>query len=349
MEGVGLLHSETDAIGGLGAGIPKVESNQKIMTPLMRRKRLSDITNLTSIGRSPRSKAADQEMAKVVPAVSAKDYISQLLTENSALLTIIEEKNKIIEMNDIELQKVRFMLQKAHQQNAQFAQANSQMLAEFNLGKDRLKAMHHELGCMTANLKAKTLELEDVKKLYKQQKQLDKKIGIEFKENKDMLAEFVPDAFHPAGCQKTSSANRKRTLRSRSLGTTTVIHQVPAKEKSENRRRSLRRRSSNLKAELCEPTEELFEIEDIKFPIRSLTSDHMNEEIFVKLDSSSAKPTSVAIPNPVKVEVQEEESSPRYQNQGSRRSSLGRPMRRAVEKVSSYREVPLNVKMRRDD
>ncbi|KAG1354848.1 shugoshin-1 [Cocos nucifera] len=344
MEGVGLLHSETDAIGGLGAGVPKVESNQKIMTPLIRRKRLSDITNLTSIGRSPRAKAEDREMAKVVPTVSAKDYISQLLTENSALLKIIEEKNKIIEMNGIELQKVRFMLQKAHQQNAQFAQANSQMLAEFNLGKDRLKAMQHELGCMTVTLKAKILELEDVKKLYKQQKQQDKKIGIELKENKNTLAEVVPDAFHPASYQKISGANRKRTLRSRSLGTTTVTHQVPAKDKSENRR-SLRRRSSNPKAELCEPTEELFEIEDIKFPIRSL----VNEEISVQLDSSSAKPTSIAIPNPVKVEVQEERSSPRDQNQGSRRSSIGRPMRRAVEKVSSYKEVPLNVKMRRDD
>ncbi|XP_008804446.2 shugoshin-1-like [Phoenix dactylifera] len=349
MEGVGLFHSETDAIGGLGAGIPKGESNQKIMTPLIRRKRLSDITNLTSIGRSPRSKAEDQEMAKVVPAVSAKGYISQLLTENSALLKIIEEKNKIIEMNGIELHKVRFMLQKAHQQNAQFAQANSQMLAEFNLGKDRLKAMQHELGCMTAALRVKTLELKEATKLYKQHKQLDKKISIEFKENKNMMAEFVPDAFHPARYQKTSGANRKRTLRSRSLGTATVIHPVPAKEKSESRRRSLRRRSSNLKAKLCEPTEELFEIEDIKFPIRSLTGDRMHEDISVQLDSSSAKSTSDAILNPVKVEVQEERSSPQDQNQGSRRSSLGRPMRRAVERVSSYKEVPLNVKMRRDD
>lgn len=69
----------------MAAGFPKVESNQKIMTPLIRRKRLSDITNLTSIGRSPRSKAEDQEMAKVVPDVSAKDYISRLLTVNTFL------------------------------------------------------------------------------------------------------------------------------------------------------------------------------------------------------------------------------------------------------------------------
>lgn len=248
-------------------------------------------------------------------------------------------------MNGIELQKVRLMLQKAHQQNAQFAQANSQMLAEFNLGKDRLKAMQHELGCMTAALRVKTLELEEVKKLYKQHKQPDKMI----KENTYKMAEFVPDAFPPAGYRKTVSACRKRTLRSRSLGTTAVTHQDPAKQKNESRRSSLRSRSSNLKAELCEPTEELFEIADIKFPIRLRTSDPMHEDNSVQLDSSSAKSASDALVKPVKVEEQEEKSSPNNQNQGSRRSSLGRPVRRAAEKVITYKEVPLNVKMRREN
>ncbi|XP_008812402.2 shugoshin-1-like isoform X1 [Phoenix dactylifera] len=319
------------------------------MTSLITRKRLSDITNLTSIRRSPRSKAEDQEMVKAVPTVSAKNYISQLLTENSALSKIIEEKNKIIDMNGIELRKLRFMLQKAHQQNAQFAHTNSQMLAEFNLGKDRLKAMQHELGCMTAALRTKTLELEEVKKLYKQHKQPYKNINIVFKENKNKLAEFVPDASHLASYQKACSPNGKRKLRSRSLGTTTLPQQVAAKEKNECRNsRSLRRRSSNLNAEHCEPTEGLFEIEDIKFPIRSLTSDPMHEDNSAQLEPSSAQPKSDAIMNPVKVELQEEKSSSK-DHQGSRRSSLGRPMRRAAEKVNSYKEVPLNVKMRRNE
>lgn len=103
-----------------------------------------------------------------------------------------------------------------------------------------------------------------------------------------------------------------------------------------------------MNAEHCEPCEELFEIEDIKFPIRSLTSDPMHEDSSAQLDPSSAQPTSDAIMNPVKVELEEEKSSSKDWHQGSRRSSLGRPMRRAAEKVGSYKEVPLNVKMSRD-
>lgn len=38
-------------------------------------------------------------------------------------------------------------------------------------------------------------------------------------------------------------------------------------------------------------------------------------------------------------------------NQSPRRSSIvsGRPSRKAAEKVQSYKEVPLNIKMRRED
>ncbi|KAG1362513.1 shugoshin-1-like [Cocos nucifera] len=213
------------------------------------------------------------------------------------------------------------------------------------IGK-KLKAMQHVLGCMAAALRTKTLELEEAKTLYKQHKQPHKNINIEFKENKNKLAEFVPDASHLASYQRTCSPHGMRKLRSLSLGTTTITHQVAVKEKNECRR-SLRRRSSNLNAEHCEPTEELFEIEDVKFPIRSLSGDPMHEDCSAQLDPSSAQPTSDAIMNPEKVEFQEEKSSSKDWHQGSRRSSLGRPMRRAAEEVSYYKEAPLNVKMRR--
>lgn len=36
-----------------------------------------------------------------------------------------------------------------------------------------------------------------------------------------------------------------------------------------------------------------------------------------------------------------------FETQGSRRTSITRPMRRAVEKVQSYKERPVNIKMRR--
>ncbi|XP_064958157.1 SHUGOSHIN 2-like [Musa acuminata AAA Group] len=61
--------------------------------------------------------------------------------ENTALLKLHAEKNKIIELSSTELQKLQFELRKTSQQNWQLARANSHMLAELNLGKERLKVL----------------------------------------------------------------------------------------------------------------------------------------------------------------------------------------------------------------
>lgn len=44
----------------------------------------------------------------------------------------------------------------------------------------------------------------------------------------------------------------------------------------------------------------------------------------------------------------EEKNVAEAENQPHPRSLVGRPLRRAAEKVQSYKEVPLNVKMRRE-
>lgn len=44
----------------------------------------------------------------------------------------------------------------------------------------------------------------------------------------------------------------------------------------------------------------------------------------------------------------EEKNAARVGNRAQPRSSVGRPLRRAAEKVQSYKELPLNVKMRRE-
>ncbi|RWW11189.1 hypothetical protein BHE74_00046335, partial [Ensete ventricosum] len=88
------------------------------------------------------------------------------LQENTSLLKLLAERNEIIRLSSIELQKLELQLQKTNQQNWQLARANSQMLAELNLGKDRLKALHHELSCTRAALKLKTSELEVLHSLF---------------------------------------------------------------------------------------------------------------------------------------------------------------------------------------
>ena len=63
--------------------------------------------------------------------------------------------------------------------------------------------------------------------------------------------------------------------------------------------------------------EDLFELEDVELAVSS--GNNRNE-------TSRGQESSVQFP---------------------RRSSLGRPLRRATEKVSSYKEMPVNIKLRR--
>lgn len=90
----------------------------------------------------------------------------------------------------------------------------------------------------------------------------------------------------------------------------------------------MRRKSARFKSHEKEPKENLFEIEDVKFPDNH-TPDH-------SILSGGRMPL-----NPL--------SQGKSDAGLSQRSSLGRPLRKVAEKVQSYKEVPINVKMRRND
>jgi hypothetical protein len=76
-------------------------------------------------------------------------------------------------------------------------------------------------------------------------------------------------------------------------------------------RRKVRRQSARFSSEEHEPNENLFEIEDLK--------------------------------------MYEDGSTPKPECRDSQRMSLCRPSRRAAEKIQSYKETPLNIKMRRPE
>ena len=95
-------------------------------------------------------------------------------------------------------------------------------------------------------------------------------------------------------------------------------------------RRCVRRQSATRSQER-EPAENLFEIEDVKFPVSNSRDKSMKE-------NGLTPPSSI---------TKEEICEPRNEAQGSHRFSIGRPSRKAAEKVQSYKEVPINVKMRR--
>lgn len=89
-------------------------------------------------------------------------------------------------------------------------------------------------------------------------------------------------------------------------------------------RRPLRRHSSTFKTHEHEALENLFEIEDAQYAITQSGPNML---------SSTAVKTEIGESSVLRNEA------PRH--------SFGRPLRSAVGKVNSYKEVPLNVKIRR--
>lgn len=343
MEG-GALRSSTINISGDSTGVNhRRENDQKVglMGNAVRRNRLSDITNAVSAVRPGGSRVEEEpENPKVMPCPSNKDYVAQLMKENAALLKLVGERNKIIEMTNIEMQKLRFDLQKFRQQNWLFARANSRMQAELNLSRDRLKALQHESRCTKAVLQVKNLEVEEKEKL---KKQVSEKIGSE--EGRNKCAEVAVDASPQADDVKSCNANRKRTLKDLPQGSTTAHKKEIAPQEKVERRRSLRRRSSYLKSETSGPMADSFKIEDDK------VSDH-SSHVDTSIQPDFPTPCSNTSTEQGKKEQQNGKNdyySSASCNQEGRRSSVGRPLRKAAEKVASYKEKPINVKMRRVD
>ncbi|KAI3917126.1 hypothetical protein MKX01_003575 [Papaver californicum] len=346
-------------------------------------KRLSDITNSLS---SPNQ----HEKQKLVGSCSEKDYIGQLLKENVALRKVIAERNA---MAGIEIKKMRETMQKLQQQNWHLAQANSKMLMEVNIGKDRLKAMQHELGCRNAMVKSLQLqgreENEPCQKAHTEE--IDKKtVGVKGRrqsrihsvESSAAMDKVVME--DQAEVKGPSNSNRRRQSRIHSIESSAVTKEVvmedkaddkrhsavskheqteaneekadnkrpclrrkssafftpevpeePTDEKAEGKRVQQRRHSTRLKPQQPESAEDLCEMEDAKFPVSLLLDEPMKETGATSSDSTTVKEAK-KISNAFLVETPE-----------PRRASIGRPMRSAAVKVHSYKEVPLNIKMRR--
>ncbi|CAM8964483.1 unnamed protein product [Rhodiola kirilowii] len=250
------------------------------------RKTFSDITNTLA---QPRSGCLGDIPLPLVPPKD--EYADKLLKENLAMMKLIEEKNKLIELSGAELQKMRIHLQKLKLQNWTLAQSNSQMQAEVNVGRQRLKALQHELVCKEAMLKAKRTQ-ED-----KKDADMSKVVSeVTTDTENHQEPQVIKD-------EKPNQNNRSRTIRSRSMSSST-IKPVSEQETTETKRPCVRRQSARFKSE---QRENLFEIEDVNSRKKSQTP--------------------------------------------PRRSSIGggRPPRKAAEKVQSYKEIPLNLKLRRNE
>ncbi|KAM1040469.1 hypothetical protein TB2_029312 [Malus domestica] len=296
------------------------------------RKKLSDITNLQT------AKPMSEDEKPLEDCPTDKDYIEQLRRERMTLIRLVAERTKIVELSGAELQKLRISLQKLQQQNLSLAQSNSRMLAELNLGREKVKTLQHELVCKNALLKAKNLEIEAVSLKFQftnilvvplilQGREEFKRQNSASQTQVSKIKEAEEISLHKADNDgKACNLNKRRATRSRSVGASTTCQKVENKEKAENKRRRLRRQS----ARFISQTENLFEIEDVKLPVNHTPDSPMRSSSPTPLISSTRK------------EGGEDNCAPR-------RSSVGRPLRKAAEKVKSYKEVPIIVKMRRSE
>ncbi|CAN4120389.1 unnamed protein product [Withania somnifera] len=273
------------------------------------RKRLSDITN--SLPQTQQKWPLDVD--KVSPDVtSMKDYINHLAKENVALVKIVQEKNNIIELTGLELQKMRIHLQKCSYRIGILLNRT-----ELNLNREKMKSLQHELVCKEVLLKSRNLVEEQ-----EQQKDQPK--------NDLQDEEFMDIDSQLSKHNKPRNGNRcQRATRSQSMGHSTTSQQATENEAAETKRRCLRRKSTNSKVQQPEPAaEDLFELEGLAVPFNSPV--HING--FVLSASSS---------------IEEVNHDKENVAQLLRRSSIGRPSRKAAEKVRYYKEIPVNIKMRR--
>ncbi|XP_076949471.1 SHUGOSHIN 1-like [Bidens hawaiensis] len=238
---------------------------------------------------------------------SVKEFIEQLQKENASLMKLLGDKNRIIDVSGAELHKLRITLQKMQQHNLHLAQSNSQMLAELNSGKDRLKDLQHQLGCKNGLLIAKEFELEGKRKAKACETNETKKVKVS--EHDEMGVCTVAESGKDQHCNSNGRQKSKSS------------HRVEEKVLGDNRRVVARRQSAWFKHDEPKPTEDLFH------------TDKMDNKTQEDDKAFYAKKEVGSLQNIV--------------TQESRRSSVSRPSREVAKKVQSYKEISVNVKMRR--
>ncbi|KAE9589810.1 putative shugoshin [Lupinus albus] len=363
-------------------------------------KMLNDITNNINQQQRCQKSPLNQQPKQKTVSLSANAGVStdQILKENAMLMQLLANRNAVIESCKVELQKSQTKFQKLQKQNSELALTNSRMLAELNSSRQRLRELQHELGIKNGILKAMKLELmakehqdklkheidanevgatqrkqpdEDVKggnnpchtkrkrvsksqsfapavkhvkptgkvdnqrySLRRQSKAEKPSPSEDFFEVDEIRYDVIP----PQEClaneiEQTSlpsKVHEEARENSESSGATNS-EQVRAKKNIEKKRPSFRRQSARFKPENLEPTEDSFEVDDAKYTISHLCDDISEKSGPTESSLTSGQQNKACKSDPWEI----------------RRSSVGRPMRQSVVKIQSYKEVPLNVKMRR--
>ncbi|OMP04193.1 hypothetical protein COLO4_09863 [Corchorus olitorius] len=246
------------------------------------RKGLRDLTNFQQ---QPRVLKKGGKPQPQPASLCGKEFIDKLQQENMMLMKVLVDRNKVIESSGIELNKLRINLERFQQQNLLLAQANSQMLAELNAGKDKLKVLKHELACTNAVLNTMKSEAR-TKKCDKAGESL-KEDGEDKPCNANSSSKAGESLKEIDGDNKPRHhANRRR--QSKSLCPSN-IKPVQAKEGVDNKRVCLRRQSARFRAEEPKLTEDAFDVDETNFIVSSSCDDKLHESSQSSFDSSVKK------------------------------------------------------------
>ncbi|KAL1828013.1 hypothetical protein ACET3Z_006425 [Daucus carota] len=345
-EGLVLLNSGNNII--LAGENEHMVQRSTVASRNMERKGLRNITNL------PQQFMPSIRDEKSKLKVACTEECINKLKENANLLNLLADKDKIIELDGIELQKLKSELHQVQQQNVALAQSNTQLLAELNSRKDRLKLMQHELGCKQGLLVAKKVELEV--KMPKCKK----------------TSKFLEVAKDEVPCR----INRKQPSKS---WAPFIVKQL--EDNRNEMRLSVLSQSASFEYEDTKKVEDLLEVDSSRLSSDPLKDDITQEQIItsnlvdeedkkyckksLRVRRQSARFYSEELKSDddiFEVDTTRFSSSPQGNGQNQHddgrlvstnlvlnleRLSTGRPSRQVTNKVSSYKEVPLNTKMRR--
>ncbi|CAK7325382.1 unnamed protein product [Dovyalis caffra] len=278
MEGVLVLDSENVNVTGDKTKGEKL--GKRSIVGLAQRKAFADISNLPAQKKTVAdiSNLSQRNQDGKSPSVLvSKEFFEKLQREIIALTKRVEDRNKIIELSAIELQKLRNNYQQLQQQNLQLAQTNSQMLAELNAVKGKvsfymckpldcraqyamlqhlcellgsvavqLKAYQHELGCKNGLLNAMNLEL----------KEKAEKVRCQNKRNEieTIKADEAAQFSQPEEENKPCNTKRKRQSKVQCFDPS-AVKPGQTRENVDKKSVCLRRQSARFKSGEEEPTE----------------------------------------------------------------------------------------------
>ncbi|XP_050370092.1 SHUGOSHIN 2 isoform X5 [Argentina anserina] len=307
-------------------------------------------------------------------ARSNSQMLAELNSRRDAVKTLQHEllcKEALLKAKNFEMQEnLEINCQKA---GSKFKEADEATLHEADDDKPRIGNKRHATRSQSLGSSIKFQKVEQSLTQQGKEEITCQTTGCQLKGEEPALRDSTKDENRCVG-------NKRRATRSQSLGASTACQNIEQKDKVENKRRSLRRQSSRFKSHEEEQMDNLFEIEEAKFPENSMLEDDPIPSISSikpeeKEDSCATKsgvsqrspigrPLCKAVkkdtkfaetfipngdPAPLILSTSKDKaeiSAPKSEGV-SQRCSIGRPLRRAVEKVQSYKEPPLKIKMRR--